>query len=249
MRSGRYRAFRPKKGNARAGLLHGTTASVTDDEIVPNIKIIRLDRLERVDGRGLGLADHLDLGLGAHAGPLGGLERGVLGGVGPDGRAGEDELDLGGGHEGLAVPAGEGVHGVPVDLREVVADGVDDVLVELLELRGRLLRADVERQLLRPVQEQLDAPQPRLLGLELEAPFRRRLGPPRRVGRVVVRDLRRHLVRRDAVPARPRLYYLDVIRRRRVDGRYPIVGLVSPLFSPISVCLLACRWLNCITTV
>lgn len=165
--------------------------------------MVRLDSLERVDSRGLRLADHLDLRLRAHACPLGGLERRVLGGVGPDGRAGEDEVDFRRGHKRLAVPAGQGVHGVLVYLGEVVADGVDDGLIVLLELGGRLQRADVEGQLLRPVEEQLDAPQPRLLWPELEPPLHVGLSPRGGVGGKGVRDLGRDLVGGDAIPSGP----------------------------------------------
>ena len=193
-------------------LLNRTSTPVADNKVVTDIEVIRLDGFESVDRGRLGLADHLNLRLGTHPSPLGGLQGGVLSSVGPDGGAGEDEVDLGGGHERLAVPAGQGVHGVAVDLGEVVADGVDDGLVEALELGGGLQGAYVEGELLGPVEEELDAAQPRLLGPELEPPLHRGLGAGRRVRAQVVRDLGGDLVRRDAVSAGPRLDDLDVIR-------------------------------------
>lgn len=99
-----------------------------------------------------------------------------------------------------------------VDLREVVAHGVDDRLLVVLELRGRLFWVDIERQLLRPVEEELDTSYPRLFWSELETPFDNRRGAWRRVGRgSYIRELRRDLVGCDAVPARPGLDNLDII--------------------------------------
>lgn len=178
--------------------------------------MIGLDGLEGIDGGGLGLTNHLDGGFGAHTGPLGGLQGGVFGGVGPDGGTGQDEFDLGGGHEGLAVAAGEGVDGVAVDLGEVVADGVDDHLVVLFQLGGRLEGAYIEGKLLGAVEEQLDAAQAGLVGAELEAPFDD--GLLRLGGVESVRDLGGDLVRGDAVAAGPCLDDVDVVGGGRVDG-------------------------------
>jgi len=209
----------------------GAAAGVADDEVVADAQVVRLDGLEGVDGGGLGLRDHLDVVPGAHAGLLGGEQGRVLCGVGPHGGARQDELDLGGGHEGRAVAAGQGVHGVRVDLGEVVGDGVDDGLVVLLELGGRVLGGDVEGQFLGAVEEELHAAEARLGGGELEAPagLERgrgggggRGGRGRGRGRRDVGDFRGDLVARDAVAPRPRLDDLDIIRRGRIHRRHAI---------------------------
>lgn len=44
-------------------------------------------------------------------------------------------------------------------LGEIVAHRVNNGLIKSFQLGGRLLRANIERQLLRAVQKQLDAPQ------------------------------------------------------------------------------------------
>ena len=184
-------------------LLNSTTTRITHNKIVPDVEMIRLNGLESVDSCRLRLTDHLNLRPASHPRTLSGLESGILGRVTPDGRAGEDKLDTGGAHEGLAVPPSQGVHGVLVDLREVVADGVDDILVEALQLSCGIERANIKRELLGAVQEELDAAEPRLFGLELEAPFRRGLGPRGRAGWIVVSDLRGDLVGGDAIATRP----------------------------------------------
>lgn len=197
-------------------ILDSAAPTVTYYKVVAHVKMVGLDGLEGIDGGGLGLTNHLDGSLGAHTGPLGGLQGSVLGGIGPDGGTSQDEIDLGGGHEGLAVAAGERVHGVAVNLGEIVANGVDDHLVVLFQLGGRLQGAHVEGELLGAVEEQLDASQAGLIGAELEAPFD---GGLEGAGGVVgVGDLGGDLVRGDAVAAGPCLDDVDVVGVGRVDG-------------------------------
>lgn len=106
-----------------------------------------------------------------------------------------------------------------VDLREVVAHGVDDGFLVVLQLRGRLLGVDVEGQLLGPVEEELDTSYPRLFRSELEAPFHDWRGAWRRIGRdLCIRELGRDLVGCDAVPARPGLDNLYIIWSSCVYG-------------------------------
>jgi hypothetical protein len=152
--------------------------------------MIRLNRLERIHRRRLRLANHLNLRPAPHARPLRRLQRRVLGRIAPHRRARQHKLDLCRRHERLAVAPRQRVHRVPVDLRQVVADGVHDVLVELLELRRRVQRADVKGQLLRAVEEQLDASQPGLVRLELKPPFYSGLGAGCVVGWEAVCDFR-----------------------------------------------------------
>lgn len=180
--------------------------------------MIRLDCLERIDGGRLRLANHLNGRLGAHAGPLSRLQRRVLCGIGPDGGTGEDKVHFGAGHKGLAIAACQRVHGVTVDLSEVVTNGVQDRLVEFLELGGSLEAGDVKGEFLRAIQKQLDASQASLLGAELEAPFHGGLGARRRIGGESIRDLGGHLVRGDAVAAGPCLDDLYVVRVGRIHG-------------------------------
>lgn len=195
--------------------------------------MIRLDSLQRIHGRGFRLTDHLNLRLGAHPGPLGRLEGRVLGRIRPHSRARQDKVNLCRRHERLAVTPRQRVHGVLVDLRQVVAHGVDDGLLVVLQLRGRLLGVDVEGQLLGPVEEELDASYPRLFRSELKAPFHNRRGAWRRIGRdLYIRELGRDLVGCDAIAARPGLDNLYIIGRSCIYGSNTIgldvsFGLVS----------------------
>lgn len=104
-----------------------------------------------------------------------------------------------------------------VDLGQVVADSVDDVLVEALELGGRVERADVKGQLLRAVEEELDAAQARFVGLELETPFRCGLAVGVVVG-VGVGDFRGDFVGGDAIATGPGFYDFNVVGCGCVDG-------------------------------
>lgn len=175
--------------------------------------MVRLNGLERIDRRRLRLANHLNLRPAAHARPLRRLQRRVLGRIAPDRRARQHKLDLCRRHERLAIAPRQRIHGVPVDLGEVVADGIHDVLVELFELRRRVQRADVKGEFLRAVEKQLDASQPGLVWPELEPPFHSGLGAGCVVGWEAVCNLRGDLVRGDSIAAWPRLDDFDVIRR------------------------------------
>ena len=135
--------------------------------------MVGLDSLESVHGCRLRLTNHLDLGPASHPRTFSGLQSSVLGGIAPDSWAGEDKFDTGRGHKRLAVSPCQCVHGVLIDLGEIVADGVDNILVEALELGGSVERANIEGKFLRTIQEQFNATETRLLRLELEAPFRR----------------------------------------------------------------------------
>lgn len=125
-------------------ILDRPATGIANNKIVIYAQVVRLNGFERVDGRGLGFADHLDGRLGSHAGAFGGLQSGVLGSIGPDGGARQDPVDLGGSHEGFAVATVEHVHGMGMDLGEVVADGIDNRLVEAVELCGGVLGGYVE---------------------------------------------------------------------------------------------------------
>lgn len=133
--------------------------------------MIRLNRLERINRRRLRLANHLNLRPTAHARPLRRLQRRVLGRIAPHRRARQHKLDLCRRHKRLAIAPRQGIHGVPVNLRQVVANSIHDVLVELFQLRRRVQRANVKGELLGAIEEQLDASQPGLVWLELEPPF------------------------------------------------------------------------------
>lgn len=192
--------------------LNRSSARIADDEVVSHTEVVGLDRFERIHRCCLGLADHLDLRSGSHARSFRGLQGGVFGGVRPHGGAREDEFDLGRCHERLAIPPRESVHGVLIYLGEIVADRVHDGFIKRLELGSRLLGADIEWELLRAVEKQLDASQPRLLGLELEPPLDIGFCLGVGIGGEDVRYFSRHFIRRNAVASRPRLDDLDVVR-------------------------------------
>lgn len=175
--------------------------------------MIRLNRLERINRRRLRLANHLNLRPTPHARPLRRLQRRVLRGIAPHRRARQHKLDLCRCHKRLAVAPRQGIHGVPVNLGQVVAHSIDDILVELFQLRRRVQRADVKGQLLGAIKEQLDASQPGLVWLELETPFYSGLGAGSVVGWKAVCNLRGDFVRGDSIAAWPRLDDFDVIWR------------------------------------
>lgn len=206
-------------------VLYGPAAGIAHDKIVPHTQMIWLYRLECINRRSLGLANHLNVGPLPHARPLRRLQRRVLRSIGPHGRARQHELDPRRRHEALAVPPRQRVHGVRVHLGEVIGHGVDDGAAHALELRGGLEGGDVKGELLGAVEEELNAAEAGLLGAELEAPFYGggggRGGGGGGGGRGAwgcVGEFCGDLVGGYAVAARPGLDYFDVVWRRRVDG-------------------------------
>lgn len=99
-----------------------------------------------------------------------------------------------------------------INLGQVVAHSVNNILVETLQLSGCVERADVKGEFLRAVEEELDAAQTRLLRLELETPFHSWFSSLGGIGRVAIGDLSRDFVRGDAIAAWPCLDDFYIIR-------------------------------------
>lgn len=120
---------------------------ITNNKIVPNLQIIRLNRLQRIHSRSLGLTDQLQLAGAPHPGLLRGLERSIFRGVAPHRRHREHELRLGHPHERLPISPAQRLHCVLVDLREVVGHGLHDGFLRLAQLRGGVEGGDEGREL------------------------------------------------------------------------------------------------------
>src|SRR6478609_6561917 len=97
-------------------LLNSTTSSITNNEIITHIQMIRLNRLKRIHSRSLRLTDHLNLRPQPHTRSLSSLQCSVLCSITPNSRTSEYKLNFCRRHERLAVPTGEGVHCVLVNL-------------------------------------------------------------------------------------------------------------------------------------